>query len=220
MLYEVITQPNGNITDIAFVDMPDSGRVELAKYLKTMNLVNGTEHGQEPWVPYFDMFEGMTYYEELVFGIPLSSISHRAPLWNLVYHDAVANFGKIQDPDNETSWNGDFRIKSLRNILFGAGSLIFFSPYEFEGMEDMIKLANQVVSPVHKETFYDELVSHEFLSVDFQVQRSRFSSGTVVIANLNAAPQIIDDGTVIPGYGYRITYSNGKVQKGQFKLSI
>ena len=110
--------PNGNITDIAFVDMPDSGRVELARYLKEMNLVNGTEHGQEPWIPYFDMFEGMTYYEELVFGIPLSSVSHRAPLWNLVYHDAVANFGKIQDPDNETSWNGDFRIKSLRNIPF------------------------------------------------------------------------------------------------------
>lgn len=212
--------PNANITDIAFVDLPDSGRIELAKYLKSMNLVNGTEHGQEQWIPYFDMFEGMTYFEGTVFGIPLSSVSIKAPLFNLVYHDAVANFGKIQDPDNETSLNGDFRTKSLQNMLFGEGSLIFFAPYEFDGMKDMIKMANQSVSPVHRETFFLELVSHEYLSADFKVQRTRFSNGTEVIANLGAVAQKITGGVTIPGYGFQVTYPNGKVSKGQFTLNL
>lgn len=209
-----------DITDIAFVFTPDSGNVELAKYLRPKKLVMGTEHGQEHWVPYFDMFEGMTYYENTVFGIPLSTVSHKAPLWNLVYHDAITNFGKIQDPDNEISLNGDFRTKSLRNMLNGAGSLIFFAPYEFEGSKDMIRMANKVVSPVHRETFFEELVSHEFLSTDFMVQRTRFSNGTEVVANLNAAPQKIDDGSVIPGFGFRVKHTNGKITKGQFKLSV
>jgi len=209
-----------DITDIAFVFTPDSGSIELAKYLRSLNLVMGTEHGQEHWIPYFDMFEGMTYYEGTVFGIPLSTISHKAPLWNLVYHDAITNFGKIQDPDNETSLNGDFRIKSLRNILFGAGSLIFFSPYEFEGTQNMIKMADKVVSPVHRETFFAELLEHEFLSTDFQVQRSRFSNGTEVIANLNATPQKIEDGTIIPGFGYKVKRENGEILSGKFEFSV
>ena len=209
-----------DITDIAFVFTPDSGNVELAKYLRPKKLVMGTEHGQEHWIPYFDMFEGMTYYENTVFGIPLSTISHKAPLWNLVYHDAVANFGKIQDPDNEISLNGDFRTKSLRNMSNGAGSLIFFAPYEFEGSKNMIKLANKVVSPVTRETFFEELLSHEFLSTDFMVQRTRFSNGTEVVVNLNAAPQKIDDGSVIPGFGFRVKHENGKITKGQFKTSV
>lgn len=212
--------PNANITDIAFVDLPDSGRIELAKYLQSLKLVNGTEHGQEQWIPYFDMFEGMTYYEGTVFGIPLSTVSIKAPLFNLVYHDAVANFGKIQDPDNETSLNGDFRTKSLQDMLFGEGSLIFFAPYEFDGMKDMIKMANESVSPVHRETFFSELVSHEFLSADFKVQRTQFSDGTEVIANLGAVSQRVPGGLTIPGFGFQVNYPNGKVTKGQFKLNL
>lgn len=209
-----------DITDIAFVDEPDSGRLALAKYLRSFNLVNGTEHGQEQWIPYFDMFEGMTYNEGVDFGIPLSSISIKAPLFNLVYHDAIANFGKIQDPDNETTHNGDFRVKSLQNILFGAGSLIFFSPYEFEGMKDLIKMANELVSPVHRETFFSELIDHKYLSSDFKVQSSEFSNGTSVIVNLGATPQKIGKNKAIPGYGYEIKYKDGKVKSGHFSQTL
>ena len=209
-----------DITDIAFVFTPNPGNTKLAKYLRGLNLVMGTEHGQEHWIPYFDMFEGMTYYEGTVFGIPLSTISHKVPLWNLVYHDCITNFGKIQDPDNETSLNGDFRTKSLRNMLFGAGSLIFFAPYEFEGMHDMISMANQVVSPVHRETFFAELVSHEFLSTDFMVQRTTFSNGTIVIANLNATPQTVGDGQRVPGYGFIVQHPDGKTTRGSFQLRL
>ncbi|MBU2945858.1 hypothetical protein [Zobellia uliginosa] len=208
-----------DITDITFAAYRENGkegRIELAKYIDSFNLVNGTEHGQEQWIPYFDMFEGMTYLEDR----PLSVISHPAPLFNLVYHEAIANFGKIQDPDNEVTANGDFRIKALRSMLFGRGTTIFFSPYEFKGMRPMIEMARDLVSPVHKETFYSELKSHEYLSVDYKVQRSRFSSGTEVIANLGPVAQKIEDGTSIPEYGYKITMKDGTVKSGHFQVSL
>jgi len=50
-----------DITDIAFVFNPSEGSKALAKYLRSLNLVMGTENGQEFWIPYFDMFEGMTW---------------------------------------------------------------------------------------------------------------------------------------------------------------
>lgn len=208
-----------DITDITFAAYRENGkegRLELAKYIDSFNLVNGTEHGQEQWIPYFDMFEGMTYLENR----PLSVISHPAPLFNLVYHEAIANFGKIQDPDNEVTANGDFRIKALRSMLFGRGTTIFFAPYEFEGMRPMIKMAQKLVSPVHEETFFSELLSHEYLSADYKVQRSRFSSGTEVVANLGPVAQKIEGNTSIPGYGYRITMKDGTVKSGHFEVSL
>tara|TARA_R110000851_G_scaffold118411_13_gene245869 strand:+ start:3007 stop:5094 length:2088 start_codon:yes stop_codon:yes gene_type:complete len=208
-----------DITDITFAAYRESGkegRHALAKYIDSLNLVNGTEHGQEQWIPYFDMFEGMTYLEDR----PLSVISHHAPLFNLVYHDAIANFGKIQDPDNEVTANGDFRIKALRSMLFGRGTTIFFAPYEFEGMRPMIKMANELVSPVHRETFFSELLTHEYLSADYKVQRSYFSSGTEVLANLGPVTQKIADGTSIPGYGYRVTFKDSTEKSGHFKVSL
>jgi len=189
---------NADITDILFIGTPDTGRIELAKYLTTTGLVTGTERGQESWIPYMDFFEGMTYFYDALEGVDLANISHKAPLFNLVYHDAIGNFGKIQDPDNLVTFNGDFRIKSLRNILIGNGTLIFFSPYEYEGVRNMIKIANELVAPVHRETFYDELLSHEYLSPDFMVQHSYFSGGTQVTVKLGPVDQIIESDVVMP----------------------
>jgi hypothetical protein len=58
---EVLGQ-NADIADILFIGTPDEGRIKLAEYLRSLNLVLGTERGQEHYIPYFDMFEGMTYY--------------------------------------------------------------------------------------------------------------------------------------------------------------
>lgn len=209
-----------DITDISFArlesDSDNAGLFNLAKYIDSLNLVNGTEHGQQQFIPYFDMFEGLTYLP----SHNLSQFSHRAPLFNLVFHDAIAVFGKIQDPDNQISINGDFRVKSLRNMLYGLGSTIFFSPYEFEGMKEMIKIANEVVSPVNRETFFAELTSHEYLSDDFKLQKSNFASGTEVIVNLGPVAQKTKEGLNIPAFGWHVILSNGKLHKGSFQVGV
>ena len=207
-----------NITDVSFTSFGEddnTGIFNLAKYIDSLNLINGTEHGQQQYIPYLHMFEGMTYKDS-----NLSSFSQPAPLFNLVFHDAIAVFGKIQDPDNQLSENGDFRVKSLRNLLFGIGSAFFFAPYEFDGMKDMIKMANEVVCPVNRETFFAELLSHEYLSEDFKVQRTKFSSGTEVIVNLGPVRQKTKEGLEIPAFGYQILLKDGKIAKGSFQVSV
>jgi hypothetical protein len=213
---EVLGQ-NADIADILFIGTPDEGRIRLAKYLRSLNLVMGTERGQEHYIPYFDMFEGMTYYYGVERGIPLATISHHAPLFNLVYHDAIANFGKIQDPDNDVTSQGDFRIKSLENILHGTGTLLFFSPYEYPGMRNMIRLGADLVTPVHEKTFFTELIDHEFLSPDFKLQRSRFSNGVEVTVNLGPVEHALPDGTPVGRYGFRIKQADGRIVAGQFQ---
>jgi hypothetical protein len=213
---EILGQ-NADIADILFIGTPDEGRIKLAKYLRSLNLVLGTERGQEHYIPYFDMFEGMTYYYGVERGIPLATISHHAPLFNLVYHDAIVNFGKIQDPDNDVTSQGDFRIKSLENILHGTGTLIFFAPYEYPGMRNMIKLATKLVAPVHEKTFYSELIDHEFLSPDFKLQRSRFANGVEVTVNLGPVEHALPAGTPVGRYGFRIKQADGQTVAGQFQ---
>ncbi|MGY6648602.1 hypothetical protein [Wenyingzhuangia sp. IMCC45574] len=209
-----------DITDISFARLSDKpekniGLYNLAKYIDSLNLVNGTEHGQQQFIPYFDMFEGLTYLPTH----PLGQFSHRAPLFNLVYHDAIAIFGKIQDPDNQISSNGDFRVKSLRNMLYGLGTTIFFSPYEFDGMKEMIKVANKVVSPVNRETFFAELTSHTYLSADFKLQKSTFASGTEVIVNMGPVAQKTKEGLNVPAFGWYVTLANGKIHTGSFGIT-
>ena len=220
---EVLNQ-NADVTDIAFTrsfkggeGSGNKGYVELAEYIRSKGLVMGTERGGEQWVPYFEFFEGMTYYPRLG---PIDLHSHWAPLFNLVYHDAVATYGKIQDSDNTNSFRGDFQVKTLRNMLHGTGSNIFFAPYQYPGVRPMIRMAEQALAPVHKATFYAELVDHEYLSPDFKLQRSRFSNDVEVVVNLGPVKQSLPDGTPVPGYGFRVTRADGKVRSGQFSTTL
>ncbi|MFV1965468.1 MAG: hypothetical protein ACC628_08605, partial [Pirellulaceae bacterium] len=88
--------PNADITDIAFTGHVGQGGHKLAEYLASTGLVLGTERGNEWLVPTYHMFEGLVashHHQGLTY------YSHPAPLFNLVYHDAITNFGKIQDPN-------------------------------------------------------------------------------------------------------------------------
>ena len=88
-------------------------------------LVLGTERGNEPLVAQYHMFEGLVAPYRIG-RYPLVRYSHGAPLFNLVYHDAVTNFGKIQDPNHlVNSRTGDYYVKSLRAMLQGNGPMLF-----------------------------------------------------------------------------------------------
>lgn len=217
---ELIGQ-NADVTDINFIQLEQlPERMEHARYIRSHKLVMGTERGQEIFLPYFDFFEGLANSTQPRSNGELFYITHTAPLFNLVYHDAIANYGKIQDPDNDITFEGDFRIKSLRNLLHGSGTLLFFAPYEFEGMKPMIRMAEEIVAPVHRETFFSTMTDHAYLSPDFKVQRSRFSNGTEVTVNLGPVGQKTSDGLDIPAYGFHIRHADGKIVEGAFELDV
>ncbi len=210
---------NADVTDIAFTSRVGEEGRKLAEYLASTGLVLGTERGNEWLVPTYHLFEGMvTAYRPL----PISYYSHPAPLFNLVYHDAVVNYGKIQDPNHlPAGVAGDFYIKTLRAMLFGDGPMVFFSPYEYEGVRPYLRFAAQHLSPLHRAIAFEELVDHAYLSPDFLVQRSRFANGYEVSVNLGPTPFATDDGALrLRGYGFEILKPEGDTIRGSFRHSV
>lgn len=206
---------NADVTDIAFTGWVDEGGRKLADYLASTGLVLGTERGNEWLVPQYHLLEGMVAAYR---GQPIGRYSHWAPLFNLVYHDAIVNYGKIQDPNHLVhSDAGDYYVKTLRAMLHGDGPMLFFAPYEYEGVRPYVKFAADFLGPLHETIAFEELVDHRFQSPDFLLQSSRFAGGTRVTVNLGPTPQKTESGDSMPPYGFRIVGPDGKVVEGRFR---
>lgn len=206
---------NADVTDIAFTGWVDEGGHRLADYLASTGLVLGTERGNEWLVPQYHVFEGMVaaYRPQ-----PIVRYSHWAPLFNLVYHDAIVNYGKIQDPNHLVhSGAGDYYVKTLRAMLHGDGPMLFFAPYEYEGVRPYVKFAAEFLGPLHESIAFEELEDHRFLSPDFLLQSSRFAGGTQITVNLGPTPQKLESGEVMPPYGFRALQPDGKLIRGRFR---
>lgn len=206
---------NADITDIAFTGKVGEGGRRLADYLASTGLVLGTERGNEWLVPKYHMFEGMVapYRDK-----PLARYSHPAPLFNLVYHDAVTNFGKIQDP-NQLAMNlsGDYYVKTLRAMLYGDGPMVFFSPYEYEGIKPYLRFAAEFLCPLHESIAFEEMTGHAYLSEDGLVQRSLFSNRVEVLVNMGPTPWASPLDGELPAYGFKIKKVDGSTLSGRFR---
>ncbi len=109
------------------------------------------------------------------------------PLFNLVYHDCLIEPWMMEHFEGQE----DFMLYALLNG--GAPYLIRDGAYagtdgSFEGGKD-IGLEEQIerckiVSQLHEKVAMCEMVSHEFVKGDWEVQRSVFSDGTKVTVNL------------------------------------
>ena len=206
---------NADVTDIAFTGWVDEGGRRLADYLASTGLVLGTERGNEWLVPQYHLLEGMVAAYRTQ---PILRYSHWAPLFNLVYHDAIVNYGKIQDPNHLVhSGAGDYYVKTLRGMLHGDGPMLFFAPYEYEGVRPYVKFAADFLGPLHERIAFEELEDHLFLSPDFLLQSSRFAGGTQVTVNLGPTPQKLESGEAVPPYGFRIRGPSGKLVQGRFR---
>ena len=64
------------------------------------------------------------------------------------------------------------------------------------------------------------MLSHEFLSKNFQVQRTRYANGSEVTVNLGLVEQPIPNGTRIPGRGFCIRHADGSMTEGCFKTTL
>lgn len=121
------------------------------------------------------------------YGVPV-------PLYNLVYHDCVIEpwmMEKLSDKE-------DYMLYALLNG--GAPYLIRDGAYpnfdgSFEGNEEL-KLEDdiarcKVVSKLHEKVAKCEMISHEMVDGDYNVQRTRFSDGTTVTVDFNTLEYVI-----------------------------
>ena len=136
----------------------------------------------------------------------------RVPLWELVFHDCVVSTWYWGDAS-------DFLLqaapeitpkKDAFNILYGTIPLLWANKEgSWPNHRDVFLRTYRNTCKLHEVIAGTELLSHEWLTPDRAVQRTRFSDGTEAVVNFGETPY---DATV-GGETYRIP-QNGWAVKG------
>lgn len=116
---------------------------------------------------------------------------HRVPLWELVFHDCVVSTWYWGD-------SSDFLLaaapevtakKDAFNVLYGTIPLLWANKEgSWTTHRDAFLRTYRNTCKLHEVVATAELVSHEFVTPDRAVQRTRFSDGTEAIVNFGPHP--------------------------------
>jgi hypothetical protein len=183
---------------------------------KELKLVTGTETGIDPSVPFVHYYEGMLSLgpyrlpdagrDMIKYKPPTPDylkfqVGHyyRIPLWELVYHDCVVSQWYWGDYNNKTPEVWDRR--DLFNMLYGTPPMYMFTREYWQANKEKFVASYKNVVPLARRVGYDEMISHEWLTPDHAVQRTRYSSGAEVVVNFGASEFKLPDGRSIPAMG-------------------
>ena len=185
-----------------------ANREALCAYVgDELGLVAGGEHGKYYDVRFLDYHEGMMggacyswpagYLRDirsreeiseryLKYGI---NPSFRIPMFELVFHDCVVNYwywGATNDYLHQFAPEITDR-KTAMNVLYGTPPMMWVNGHGLRWSEPddrqlMIEIYQQTCK-LHEVIADQEMISHEFLTADRQVQRSTFADGTVCTVN-------------------------------------
>lgn len=134
--------------------------------------------------------------------------SYRIPLWELVFHDCVVStwyWGDSSDWLLQAAPEITDR-KDLFNILYGTIPLMWL---DMQGAwntdRQRFVRTYRLTSKLHEAVATQEMLSHEFLTPDRAVQRTRFADGTVCVVNFGEQPytlKVNHHSVVLPRYGF------------------
>ncbi|MCS7264336.1 MAG: hypothetical protein NZ805_05835 [Armatimonadetes bacterium] len=192
----------------------------LAKFIADeLGLVLGGEHGYWWGVDIYDYWEGMMSInpfftweaghlrppekrEEIGERYLVWGLGHqrRLPLWELVFHDCVVSYWYWGD-----STDFLYRVapelsdkKDAFNILYGTPPMFWVNQLGFTWtdpkMRKRLLQSYRIVCKLHEQIAFDEMLSHEWLTPDRDVQRTVFGSNgeksgtTEVIVNFGEKP--------------------------------
>lgn len=188
----------------------------LLDYVTSLDLVLGGEHGIWWGAPHQNYIEGMmsggrffwpagylirpkTKDEKFAVGVDTWEayekwgIGHewRAPLWELVFHDCVIPTWYWGD-------SNDFLLeaapevtpkKNAFNILYGTMPMLWADKGgSWHTNREVFLQTCRNVCHLHEVVASAEMVSHEFVTKDHAVQRTRFSNGVKVVVNFGKEP--------------------------------
>lgn len=121
----------------------------------------------------------------------------RVPLWELVFHDCVVSTWYWGD-------SSDFLLeaapeitakKDAFNILYGTIPLMWANQEgAWHKARDVFLRTYRNTCKLHEAVAGAELLSHEWLTPDRAVQRTRFSDGTEAVVNFGAKPHAVPVG--------------------------
>ena len=196
-------------------------KMDLLQYVSAgCGLVCGSETGHDAAVPFVHYFEGMLslgayrvpdsgrdmarIWAEVPEPVAKFQTGHvyRLPLWELVYHDCVVAQWYWGDYNNKLPQLWDRR--DLWNALYGTPPMFMFDRKVWTANQERFVKSYQTAEPVARATGYSQMLSHEWLTPDHAVQRTRFANGVVVTVNFGDAPCTLPDGIHLTALGYQI----------------
>lgn len=189
----------------------------LSDYARSIFGVFGSEDGREWAIPHSDFFEGLSgvsghHFHDAALTEKLGA--EPVPLFELVYHDCIAVYGKYGYNPREAADYVLYHISLGRPLNYHSipPHLYWQQPaHETEGTNDgpalftrsdhgwtagmhpidrFIKNTYEVLSPLNELTARELMSSHQFLTADRQVQRTVFGQGSKAVEvtiNLSAA---------------------------------
>jgi hypothetical protein len=164
-------------------------KIETIKFYKSQKQIFGSEESADFGIPYVDWFENR---HSRVAGESI-------PLWPLVFHDCVMN-GRYVDPTNvkggPNSWLEDMLWGYF--ILFRIGG----KKTEWPDQKEAFK------STLHADDWFGqigtaEMTNHEYLSEDFEVEKTTFGNGKSIVVNFSGQEKTVNGVTLKP-YSYSI----------------
>ncbi|HSV72997.1 MAG TPA: glycoside hydrolase [Chthonomonadales bacterium] len=192
-------------------------RLALLRYLASLGLVVGGEHGKAWNVPVLDYAEGRlsgSFWWEMPAGhlqVPKSredlkpnflrygmDPSRRIPLWELVFHDCVVGtwyWGDASGYYTEVAPELNDR-QDLFTMLHGGVPLMWLNHLSYGWNRNRARLLQsyRATCLFHEAVAFEDMVSHEFLTSDRAVQRTRFANGGVCTVNFGDTPRAVRDG--------------------------
>ena len=158
---------------------------ELMKFYKNQGILLGSEEAADFGIPYLDWYENR---HQRTAGVSI-------PLWPLVFHDAAfcTRYGGVMRNESYPGW--------LEDMLWG------YLPHFSIGAEwDLDELFTSIgqVDEWHKRIGMAEMDNHRFLSEDFTIEQTEYSTGDSIICNFSNQPVTIDQNTIEAG-GFLIT---------------
>jgi hypothetical protein len=174
-------------------------RLNIMKVATGAGMVLGAEGAPQDW-----NLKEVSYYDEhpIRFGIDV-------PLYAMVYHECAQLYLQHGDPfnygmDQYGFIRGPWPVKFLRAVLYGNQSSWTISNRAYWAWRKTLKEINDVLEPHQKRLAHEEMLTHQFLTPDFLVQRTTFTSGVEVTVNYGEFPYKLEDGSELPAYGYRV----------------
>lgn len=196
-------------------------KMDLLRYVsEECGLVCGSETGHDAAVPHVAYFEGMLSlgpyrvpdsgrdmlraWDEVPERVAKFQTGHgyRLPLWDLVYHDCVVAQWYWGDYNNKLPALWDRR--DLWNALYGTPPMFLFDRKIWSQSRERFVRSYRTTAPVARATGYSEMLSHEILTPDRSVQRTRFAGGVTVTVNFGDAPFALEDGAELAPLGLRV----------------
>jgi hypothetical protein len=192
-------------------------RVVSEKY----KLVTGCETGHDASVPFLHYYEGMLSlgpYRVHDAGRNMQKIvdppepqvakfqlghTYRLPLWELVYHDCTVAQWYWGDYNNKLP--ALWEKRDLFNILYGTPPMYMFNKQSWAKDKTRFVESYKRICPLVRKIGYDEMLSHEFLTPDRAVQRTRWSSGAEITVNFGDKPFATPDGKEVKALGFEVT---------------